>query len=693
MTAYGEQPELLWKPGDDARFSRVEHFRRYVNLKHGLQLSACLCRYHEIEPNSHTEGYDDLHQYSVENWDFWKDLWEFGGVIYSVPPSKIIVDRPQNEVPEFFPGARLNYAENIIKRNGDSIAVTAARETGSLQHYTQRELRGLVRDMSNAMRAHGVKPHDRIAAVITNSIHALVVALAAATVGAMFSSTAPDMGASGILDRYRQVTPKLLFVDTEVMYAGKKICLVPKIEELGNDLSSGHGLENVILIPSTVTGKYPDAIIPHSMTLDDFLAPGKNGELVFEQLPFNHPFWILYSSGTSGPPKCIVHSAGGTLIQALNNASYGFNTSQDDCILQYTTTGWMMFASVVGTLVNGSRAFLYDGSPFYPDVGTFLKLASDQGVSVLGIGPRYCAELQGAGIKPLDIAPFPSLRAIFVTGAVLTAPMYRWIYDVFPPYIYLLVGSGGTDVCCAFVTGVPVKPVYAGEMQAKALGMKVEVFDPEGRNIEHTGTPGELVCTRAHPSLPLYFWNDKDGKKFQSAYFSVYPGVWAQGDFMVVNPVTKGLKILGRSDGVLNPSGVRFGSSEIYGVLERFSSQIDDALCVGQRRPHDMDERVLLFIKMRPGYQLTRALEGEIRMAIRTALSKRHEPSYVFEVTEIPYTVNNKKIEIAVKQIVSGSTVKPSGTVANPEAFNQYYQYVGLEKIVKETKRTPRAKL
>lgn len=282
----------------------------------------------------------------------------------------------------------------------------------------------------------------------------------------------------------------------------------------------------------------------------------------------------------------------------------------------------------------------------------------------------------------MDVAPFPSLRVVFVTGAVLTAPVFRWIYRAFPPYIQLISASGGTDICAGFVTGSPSLPVYAGEIQCKSLGMKVEVFDLDGKNIEHTGQPGELVCTRAHPSLPLYFWNDRDGKKYEDAYFTAYPGAWTQGDFMVVNPVTKGIRILGRSDGVLNPSGVRFGSSEIYGALEKFNDKIDDSICVGQRRAQDVDERVLLFVKMRQGHSLTPGLEKEMRTAIRTALSRRHEPSYIFEVDEIPYTVNFKKIEIAVKQIVSGVNIKPSGTVANPGAFKHYYKYIELEKLV-----------
>ncbi|GJJ15965.1 hypothetical protein Clacol_010244 [Clathrus columnatus] len=506
MNHYQEQPEVLWEPPYRGQFSRVENLRRFINRKHKLSL----------------KDYNDLHKYSTEDWEFWQDVWEFTGVMSSIPPEKVVILEKEDGSLEFFPGTRLNYAENILRRNDDAIAITAIRETGSVVHYTRRQLKSMVRNVSNALRFYDVKPLDRVAAITTNSINAVVLALACATVGALYSTTAPDMGVPGILDRYRQITPKLLFSDTEILYAGKRIDLCQKLEQVSRDLTSECGLQKTIIFPSTITNIYPKHPITASLTFEEFLSKG-SGPLVFEQLPFNHPLWILFSS----------------------------------------------------------------------------------------------------------------------------------------------------------------------EMQGKSLGMKVEVFDPEGRNIEDTFTPGELVCTRPHPSLPLYFWNDKDGKKYHSAYYEKYPGIWTQGDFLVVNPITKGIRILGRSDGVLNPSGVRFGSGEIYAVLERFTDKIDDSLCIGQRRPHDSDERVLLFLKLRTGHKLTPQFEQDIRHAIRTSLSRRHEPTYIFEVTEIPYTINNKKIEIAVKQVISGTTLKPSGTVANPGSLEQYKKYFELEKLVGETKSKP----
>ncbi|KAF9478796.1 acetoacetyl-CoA synthetase [Pholiota conissans] len=668
MDTYFAQSKLLWTP-IQPQAAASEALRLYINRKHGLKLN----------------NYYDLHNYSVEDYTFWIDLWEYLGIISSISPQKDRILEPGKlltEIPNWFPGTRLNYAENLLIRKDDGLALTEANETGVLKHISYRELNAQVREMAAALRTNGLEVGDRVAAIVTNSINAVVVALAVSSIGGIFSSTATDMGTQGILDRYCQIQPKFVFAETEVLYASRRVDLLPKVAEIVRDLSN-QGLKTAILFPSRVSGKeLTIADMSKSLTLSAFLKTGDNRPLEFEQLPFSQPLYILYSSGTSGKPKCIVHSAGGILINTKKGIRLGFNMTSDDTFFQFTTTGWMMWTFMLTGLSAGARLILYDGSPFHPDVKTYLKFVSDQGVTAWGTSPRFLTEVQGRGINPFEVGTFEALRAMMVTGAILTPPMFEWTQQAFGKHVHIASTSGGTDICAPFVVGNTTLPVYSGEIQAKELGMKVEVFDTLGNNIEHLGQPGELVCTRPHVSLPVAFWGDEKGEKLKDSYFSTYPGVWRQGDFIIVNPKTKGLIILGRSDGVLNPSGVRFGSGEIYTIMEQFSGPVDDSLCIGQRRQQDKDERVLLFLKMRPGHKFTTQLVDQIKTAIRKGLSARHVPSYIFEISDIPYTVNGKKIEIAVKQVVSGSNLQPSGTVSNPESLQLYYKFRDIESIV-----------
>ncbi|KAJ7267603.1 hypothetical protein B0H12DRAFT_116954 [Mycena haematopus] len=652
MASYFQDSKLLWKPVQTSS-TAAERLRRFVNEKHGLRL----------------DDYHALHKYSVESYTFWLDLWEFLGIISSVPPKKVIGEGTMPEVPRWFPDARLNYAENLLHRTDDAIACTAGGETGVVQHYTYRQLRELVRQMASAMRRHGMQKGDRVAGVLNNTVTAIVIALATASIGATYSSTATDMGTQGILDRYRQIKPRFVFAETEFTYGGNVVNVVPKITEIFRDLKK-YGLQHAIALPSLVTGK--ELPIPGSSALSKFLAVDDGRELIFEQLPFSHPLFILFSSGTSGPPKCMVHAAGGVLIQNMKEMRIHFGVHPGETFFAYTTTGWMLWNAMLANLAGGVRLVLYNGSPFYPGIPAFLKFVSDQEVSFFGTSPRFLAEIRNRGINP-------PLHTVSAAGAVLTSPMFIWAQKAFGAHIRLNSSCGGTDICTTFVSGMPSLPVYAGETQCKSLGMDIRAFDPEGNNMEHAGVAGELVCARPHPSMPLYFWGDESNKKYRAAYFDKYPGIWRQGDFIVFNPLTKGVKILGRSDGVLNPSGVRFGAAEIYSVLEDFSTTISDMVCVGQRRPQDEDERVLLFVKMHAGHVLDDTLVGRIKNAVRTGLSPRHVPAYIFAVDDIPYTSNGKRIEIAVKEIVSGVDTKPSGTVANPESLKLYYKYRDLE--------------
>ncbi|GJE90605.1 acetoacetate-CoA ligase [Phanerochaete sordida] len=665
MDSRFSQSRLIRTP-KDPRSSRVEAFRVWVNTRHGLGL----------------QNYQELHNYSVTDYTFWQDLWHYFNITYSVPPTAIVKEGRLPELRTWFPGARLNYAENVLRFNGDNIAVTAARETGHVAHYSFRELRRMVGEMAAAMRANGVRVGDRVAAVITNSVEALVVALATISIGAVFSSMAPDMGPQAILDRYGQVKPKLMFFDTEVVYAGKTSDLTQNVLEIVHGLFSD-GLRRAVLLPSTKNGKEVAMPSTHPVcqSLADFLKSGDGRPLEFEQLPFDHPIFIVYSSGTTGPPKCIVHCAGGLLLNGMKEGAFASNLSQDQCFYQYTTTGWVVWNTTIPALACGTRIVLYDGSPFAPDIRSALKFINDQGVTVWGTSPRFFVELRASSIKPSEVAPFEALQTIACAGSPLTVPMFEWIQEAFGD-VYLFSIYGCTDICGGFLTGVPNLPTHAGEIHGKALGMAVEIFDDLGESVEDAGVPGELVCTRPHPVMPLGFWGDSGDELLTKTYFGKYPGAWHQSDFAVKNPKTSGFVILGRSDGVLNPSGVRYGSAEIYGVLENLHGVISDALCIGQRRPQDSVERVLLFVKMPPGRYLDECLKARIRKAIRKDLSPRYLPAHMFQVKDIPYNANGKKVEVAVKRIVSGLNFKPSRTVVNPDCLKEYYKFRDYERAV-----------
>ncbi|KAF9007968.1 acetoacetate-CoA ligase [Cyathus striatus] len=666
-------PHPIWKPLAP-RFTNIEVFRRMLNRQHSsLDL----------------KDYHDLFTYSVNNYEFWMDIWKYFGIIYSIPPLKVLDSGPTPERPSWFPGSMLNYAENILRRDDDSIACTSINELGVKVDYSTKQLRYMVAKMAAALKAIGIVANDRIAAIATNSITAIVVALAAACLGALYTCSSPEMGAKGILDRYQQIRPKILFTTVEYCYAGKTVTLLAKIADIVQGLSE-YNLSYIVLLPSPVAGGKLDVAFDNLHPckfyyLSDFLRLGEvdaTHSLTFLQLPFDHPLYILYSSGTTGAPKCIVHSAGGVLLQTLKDIHFCHGVDAHDSLLQYTTTGWMMWNFMLAAIPLGSRLILYDGSPLHPTLPHFLEMVKSEKVSVLGVSPRFLAELRNQEAKIRKLLPFEALRTVASGGAVLTASLHRWAQDLFGEQTRVMTGMGGTDICSAFATSVLSQPVFAGEISCKALGMKVEVFNPDGKNIEATEEVGELVCTRPHPSIPLGFWSDPTGKVFNDTYFNTYPGVWKQGDLMAINPVTKGLFIVGRSDGVLNPNGIRFGSGEIYSALEKFNTCIEDSLCVGQRRPQDLHERVLLFVKMQKGFRLTSELIQSINQAIQENLSQRHIPAFVFEVEGIPYTINGKKIEVMVKEIVNGKNVLSSGTVINPASLEEYKKFFDLEKLL-----------
>ncbi|CAG9988760.1 unnamed protein product [Clonostachys byssicola] len=669
-------PDVLWKPLPSSGF-HIKNLIRMANEKHGAAVT----------------DYESLWAWSTNASTaptFWMEIFEYLGIKTSKGPHAAMQPHPKGSdwmypPVKFFPGAKMNFAENMFANyQAEETAMHIVSEGADhIRNVTWRELRDDVAKVAGAMVASGVKEGDRIAAVISNRLETIVICLAALSIGAIWSSSSPDMGVDGVLSRLTQIRPKLVFCESEVTYNAKLRDLLPSHCQWTKVLSKDSQLTKVVVISGEreiLTEEY------HKMTTwDRFLDQDTGRPLTFKQLPFDHPAFIVYSSGTSGPPKCIVHSAGGLLLQVRKDCFFSYDVRKGDTFLQYTTTGWIMWAMVLVSLSFGGRVVIYDGSPFVPDSLVLLRLVERLRINVLGTSAKFLSMLMDSGVKPRDVIDLSSLRTITSTGSTLTAKVARWFYtEGFPQSIHLVSTCGGTDLACSLISGAATQPLHAGEIQAAALGMAVDIFDVDneaGVSIRTSDTPGELVCTRPFPSQPVSFWGDNTGEKYKNSYFSRFgERVWAQGDFISRNPSTGGYLTHGRSDGVLNPAGVRFGSAEIYNVIDS-DKEIMDSLCVGQRRQNDSDETVVLFVQMYPAYKFTSSVVTRLREAVRSKLSPRHVPRYIFEVPDIPHTINGKKIEILVKKIISGQNPQVSSTVANPECLEFYKQFVHIEQV------------
>ncbi|KAI0457930.1 hypothetical protein F5B21DRAFT_56895 [Xylaria acuta] len=686
-------PRKLWEH-PNPKSTQLWEFMQLVNQKYRLDLTT----------------FQDIYQFSVEKRsEFYDEVFRFSRLIHVGSYNQVVDERkPIDSIPRWFEGVHLNWAENLLwsrsstdpsdhrgkeGKEDDKIALTEVREgVTELRHVTWATLRTLSANYAAALYTAGVRRGDRVVIVGANSVETLAVFLGTSWLGAMFSSSSTDMGVQGILQRTVQVNPKYIFMDDAALYNGNRLDLRQKMAEVVAGMKGCSNFRGMISIR-----RFHDALdvgnIPKTQTSDAFL---NNRQLVIppiERIAFHEPFLICYSSGTTGIPKGIVHSVGGVLVNFAKESRLHEDTKSDAVSLQYTTTGWIMYLSSIGQLMAGARVILYDGSPFQPDLQSFVKLIGDQKVTRLGISPRWMYEIAKAGISPRDITDLSNLKTVTSTGMVLSNQLFEWFYDKgFPQHVHLANMSGGTDIAGCFANANPLTPVYVGGIQGPVLGLDVQLYDsllPSGPGkAVPDGTPGELVATKSFPNVPVYLWGDKEpagapGTKYHSAYFARYDHVWAHGDFCVYHPITKNLTFLGRADGVLNPSGVRFGSAEIYSVIERnFADQIADSICVGQRRPQDNDESVMLFLLMRPGHKFTQQLVRDVKEAIKKEMTKRHVPKYVFETPEIPTTVNLKKVELPVKQIVSGHIIKPSGTLLNPESLDYYYQFAKVEELV-----------
>jgi len=609
----------------------------------------------------------DLHTFSVSRRAaFWGQLFEFAAFIHEGDCARVVDESlPIDAVPTWFKGVRLNFAENLLyarlpsdppghrgtRRKEDArVAITEVREGGAdVQDITWGELRRRAGELAAAMRARGVARGDRVVIVGANSIETALVWLATCWLGAIFSSSSTDMGVRGILQRTVQVNPKLLFFDDAAVYNAKTLDLRAKMADVARGLKAGcPDFGGVVAVPRFRGAAKDVSGVPHAETWAAFVDGARGTPApAFARIDFGAPFLICYSSGTTGAPKAIVHSVGGCMLNYWKEARLHEGLGPESVTLQYTTVGWIMYVANVGTLLFGARTVMYDGSPFQPDAMTLVRLLATHGVTKLGTSPRWLLELQKLGVRPRDAADLSALRVVTSTGMVLSDRLQHWFYDeAFPASVHLGNISGGTDIAGCFGCLNPLTPVYVGGAQGPSLGVDVRVFDallPDGPGREvPDGTAGELVAAAAIPNAPCAFWGDAapagaPGSRYHAAYFARFTGVWAHGDFVRVHPRTRNLLFLGRADGVLNPSGVRFGSADIYGVLERrFADRVADALCVGQRRPTDSDESVMLFLLMRPGARFDAALVREVRDAIRADLSPRHVPRWVFETWEIP---------------------------------------------------------
>ncbi|XP_033828943.1 acetoacetyl-CoA synthetase [Periophthalmus magnuspinnatus] len=659
--------KALWYP-DAKRDTQMDRFRIQVNKGYGLNLG----------------NYHDLYQWSVDNYpEFWTQVWSYCGVVCSKPYDEVVdTSKKISDVPEWFRGARLNYAENLLKHaDQDKVALYATTEKNEeIVKVTFGELRRDVAVFAAAMRKMGIQTGDRVVGYLPNGVHAVEAMLAAASIGAIWSSTSVDFGVNGVLDRFSQIQPKLIFSVAAVVYNGKTHDHMEKLTSVVKGLPD---LKKVVVIPYARSKQETDlSKIPNSVFIEDFLATGRGEagqfpQLEFEQLPFSHPLFIMYSSGTTGAPKCMVHSAGGTLIQHLKEHVLHGNMTSGDVIIYYTTTGWMMWNWLVSALAVGASVVLYDGSPLMPTPNVLWDLTDQLGITIFGTGAKWLSVLQERDLKPMETHSLQSLHTILSTGSPLKPQSYDYVFECVKRNVLLGSISGGTDIVSCFMGQNPTVPVYRGEIQTRNLGMAVEAWGFDGKPV--WGESGELVCLKPVPCQPTHFWNDENGSKYHKAYFSTFTGVWAHGDYCKINPKTGGVVMLGRSDGTLNPNGVRFGSSEIYNIVEAFE-EVSDSLCVPQYNA-DGEERVILFLKMAPGKPFSADLVSKIRGAIRKALSARHVPALLLETKDIPYTISGKKVEVAVKHVIAGREVSQRGAFSNPDSLDLYKNIPELQNF------------
>jgi len=650
------EPRVLWEPTEEqVESATITRFARWVSERHGVDM---------------TGDYAALWQWSVDDVDaFWAAIWEFFEVESQSGYEKVLGSR---EMPgaEWFPGATVSYARHIFRGRDDAdVAIRHASEIRELGEWTWGDLRTRTAAIAGGLRALGVERGDRVVAYIPNIPEAVAGLLACASIGAIWSSCSPDFGARSVVDRFAQIEPKVLITVDGYRYGGKDFDRMDVVSTLQGEMDS---LEATVVL--AYLNAEPDlGRLRDAMTWDDLEAKGEGAELTFEELPFEHPLWVLYSSGTTGLPKAIVHSQGGILLEHLKKMNLHVDAQEGDRIFWFTTTGWMMWNFVVGCLLTPASIVLYDGNPGHPDMGVLWDLAEQAGITCFGTSAAYVGACMKSGIEPGDGRDLSALESVGSTGSPLSPEGFQWIYDHLGSETWLFNTSGGTDMCTAFVGGVPTLPVHLGELQARSLGAKIEAWDPEGKPL--IGEVGELVITEAMPSMPIFFWGDEDGSRLRESYFDTYPGVWRHGDWIEITE--RGTAIItGRSDSTINRGGIRMGTAEIYRAVLALD-EITDALVVDVPRP-GTDGFMPLFVVLREGAELDDDLVKALRTRIREDCSPRHVPNEVHAIDEVPRTLSGKVLEVPVKKILMGASPDKAASrdsLANPKALDYFVEF------------------
>lgn len=637
----------LWSPQDLSRKNTgIQRFMTYYTEVSGRQCT----------------DFKTLHQASIDDRGlFWSSIWDFFKVIGDKGERSLIEDHMPGA--SFFPDAKLNFAENLLRSSNNTDAIVFRSEDKVEKRMSRSELSDLVSRVQQWLIRMGIKEGDRVAAILPNMPESIAMMLATASIGAIWSSCSPDFGPRGVLDRFGQITPKILISCDGYYYNGKTVSLLEKLSEIVPQLSS---IVGVLILPLIGKDDEVARAIPNAITLSRALSDFSAKSIKFNRLPFNHPLFILFSSGTTGVPKCIVHGAGGTLLQHLKEHQLHSNIAEGDRVFYFTTLGWMMWNWLASALASGATLILYDGSPFAPTKEVLFDFAESERVSFFGTSAKYLDACKKENLSPKHSHRLQSMKTIASTGSPLAAETFEWVYHAISDTVHLASISGGTDIVSCFVLGDPTSPVYAGEIQRPGLGMAVDVWDDEGHSL--VSGKGELVCTKAFPSMPIGFWDDVAGSKYRTAYFDRFPGVWCHGDFAEWTQ-HGGMIIHGRSDATLNPGGVRIGTAEIYAQVEQIP-EVLESIAIGQNFQNDV--RIILFVRLRDGIVLDQALEQSIRSKIRVGASPRHVPAKIVAVGDIPRTKSGKITELAVRDIVHGNEVKNREALANPEALELF---------------------